>query len=198
MFSPTEDRIDKLLLPIVKEYATSFTAKTYNEESNETDPLMELFGITQEMKTENKQYWGRELGMCFQRLVCELCKSYCANYKRGLRIGADEVCDLIVGNDAIDTKYRIGSGDSGTLKKFKSYGKELKSRRLNPVMAIVRTDNLAAAIQAGRAGGWQILQGQETFDYIRQLTGVDLQAWLKKRAGAYLVRKNIAPDVSSS
>jgi hypothetical protein len=180
--------LDKLLLPILKSYADSFSSKIYNEESNEIDPLMQVFGITQEMKCENKQFWGRQLGMCFQRMVSELCKMRCAGYKPGLRIGADEVCDLIVGTDAIDTKYRVGSGDSGTLKKFKAYGLELKNRGFSPVMAIVRTDNLAAALQQGRNGGWTIYQGKQTFDYIRKLTGVDLQQWLEKHIGRYLVR----------
>ena len=43
-----------------------------------------------------------------------------------MRQGADELCDLIAGKDAINTKYRIGSGDSGTLKKFKQYGRKLE------------------------------------------------------------------------
>jgi hypothetical protein len=43
-----------------------------------------------------------------------------------IKEGSDEFCDLVVGNDAIDTKYRIGSGDSGTLKKFRQYGQELQ------------------------------------------------------------------------
>ena len=33
---------------------------------------MEVFGITPEMKRENRQYWGRQLGMCWQRLVTEI------------------------------------------------------------------------------------------------------------------------------
>lgn len=179
---------DALLLPIIKAYAASFSSKVYKDESEETDPLMNVFGITQEMKCENKQFWGRQLGMCFQRLVVELSKARCHNFAPGLRLGADEVCDLIVGTDAIDTKYRVGSGDSGTLKKFKAYGHALKDKGYTPIMAIVRTDNLAAAVQQGRSGGWTIYQGQETFDYIASLTGVDLRDWLEKRAGAHVVR----------
>lgn len=184
-----KQELDTLLLPIVRRYAASFSSKIYAEESEEVDPLMNVFHISQVMKCENKQYWGRELGMCFQRLVCELCKSRCDNYQPGLRLGADEVCDLIVGTDAIDTKYRLGSGDSGTLKKFKAYGEGLVQGGLNPIMAIVRTDNLQAALQAARTGGWKVLQGSQTFEYINRLTGVDLQQWLEQHAGGYIVRK---------
>jgi hypothetical protein len=55
--------------------------------------------------------------MCWQRLISELCKKTCTDYDLAIRESRDELCDLVVGKDAIDTKYRIGSGDSGTLKK---------------------------------------------------------------------------------
>lgn len=81
------NEVDKLLLPIIKAYALSFASKIYEEESTETDPLMEVFGITQAIKCENKQFWGRQLGMCFQRIVVELCMTRCKDFKRGLRLG---------------------------------------------------------------------------------------------------------------
>ena len=125
---------------------------------------MDVFGITPSLKRENRQYWGRELGMCWQLLVTQLLSHNCRNYAPALRMGVDEPCDCCVGSDAIDTKYRIGSGDSGTLKKFKSYGKLLVQRGLRPVLLIVREDNLNAAMTACVTGGWTVLQGQQTFD----------------------------------
>ena len=103
--------------------------------------LMEVFGITPELKRENRQYWGRELGMCWQRLVIEVFKGTRKDYGPAIRIGADEPCDLTVGKLAIDTKYRIGSGDSGTLKKFKSYGPLLKKQGYEPVILMLRECN---------------------------------------------------------
>lgn len=82
-----------------------------------------IFDITPELKRENRQYWGRELGMCWQRLIVELCRQTCPDFAPALHFNGDEPCDLIVGQRAIDTKYRIGSGDSGTLKKFKTYAR---------------------------------------------------------------------------
>jgi len=172
---------------ICRRYALSFSGKIYASENEALDPLMNLFGITQELKRENKQYWGRELGMCFQSLVREICKSQCADYKPGLRDGADEVCDVIAGKDAIDTKYRVGSGDSGTLKKFRQYGIRLSDAGFRPIMAIVRTDNLPAAIQAARSGGWTVYQGIETFVYIEALTGFKLKEWLDGRVARYRI-----------
>ena len=52
-------------------------------------------------------------------------------------------------------------------------------------------DNLAAALTACTAGGWTVLQGQATFDYIKDLSGFDLTAWLKscKKSGEFFINK---------
>ena len=125
--------------------------------------------------------------MCWQRLVVELCRQTRNDFGPALRFGSDEPCDLTVGSLAIDTKYRIGSGDSGTLKKFKSYGPLLRSHGYEPVLLIVREDNLDAAITACNAGGWTVTTGQRTFDYIRDLTGIDVKELLRRRVGTFPV-----------
>jgi len=163
---------------IIKKYADSFAEKAYNEENEERDVLMDVFGLAPEIKRENRQYWGRELGMCWQLLVTELFKATVHDFLPAYREGKDELCDLIAGKEAIDTKYRIGSGDSGTLKKFKQYGARLTDAGFRPVLLIVRTDNLRAAIGACEVGKWQICTGDETFKYIRRATKVDLKEWL--------------------
>ena len=90
---------------------------------------------------------------------------------------------MIVGDDAIDTKYRVGSGDSGTLKKFKQYGKLLSDEGYRPVLLFLREDNLEAAITACRHGGWTVLMGADAFDYLYQKTGVDVYKLLKEQKG---------------
>lgn len=181
----TPSELNALLESILLQYQKSFAGKVFSEESSEVDDLMSIFGLTQDMKVGNRQYWGRELGMCWQKLVTELCQANCDTFQGPIREGGDELCDLVVESDAIDTKYRIGSGDSGTLKKFKSYGKNLKDRTLNPVLLIVREDNLQAAITACRTGGWHILTGEKSYDYIKGLTGFNLHEWLIERKGKY-------------
>jgi len=171
--------LDTRLKDVLRAYRDSFSMKTYSEENDDPDPLMDVFGITPDRKRENRQYWGRELGMCWQLLVTNVLSHHCKEYAPAIKVGDDEPCDCCVEKDAIDTKYRIGSGDSGTLKKFKSYGKLLKERGYRPVLLIVREDNLAAAMTACATGGWTVLQGQATFDYIKQLSGFDLLAWLE-------------------
>ena len=111
--SVTEDKLDSVL----ERYKKSFVEKVYSDENDDHDLLMQAFGISPLLKRENRQYWGRELGKCWESLVVEVCREL-PTFQRALRIGGDEPCDLIVQNYAIDTKYRLGSGDSGTLKKL--------------------------------------------------------------------------------
>ena len=174
----THNDIDKKLTHILKKYKDNFSEKVYVDTYDSTDVLMETFGITQALKSENKQFWGRQLGMCWQLLVVELCKITCPDFSNAIRIGDDEPCDLVLGKDAIDTKYRIGSGDSGTLKKIKQYGDILNEKGYRPVLLFLREDNLPAAITACQKGGWFVHTGQATFDYLKAKTDFDLCEWL--------------------
>lgn len=187
----THSDIDKKLSAILKKYQGNFSNKVYVDDYDSIDVLMETFGVTQELKRENKQFWGRQLGMCWQLLVIELCKNTSADYGDALRFGADEPCDLVLGSDAIDTKYRVGSGDSGTLKKFKQYGELLKENGYRPVFLFVREDNLPAAITACEVGGWSIYTGKSTFDYLMEKTEFDLYSWLchRRDKGTFLINR---------
>ena len=152
---------------------------------------LDAFGITQSLKRENRQYWGRELGMCWQRLLVELFQLTCTDFQPALRDGTDEPCDCRLGRDAIDTKYRIGSGDSGTLKKLKAYGRYLSENGYRPVLLFLRSDNLDAAVKASRQGGWTLLFGDDSFGYVRDRTGFDLKDWLigLKASGLLCVKR---------
>jgi hypothetical protein len=183
----SSDTLNSSLKNILEQYQQSFSTKLFGEEYVELDDLMLIFGLTQEIKAQNKQYWGRELGMCWQRLIVQLCQHTCEDFGEPIKEGADEICDLILGNDAIDTKYRIGSGDSGTLKKFKQDGKRLQELGYNPVLLIFRNDNLPAAITACINGGWTIIQGLEAYNYIQAKTGFELQKWFKKRKSKFII-----------
>ena len=80
------------------------------------------------------------------------------------------------------------------MKKFKSYGKNLRNRGLNPVLLIVREDNLPAAITACVVGGWSIYAGKSTFDYLKEKTGFDLFSWLchHRDGGTFLINREEA------
>ncbi len=180
-----ERNLDQILIS----YQGSFIEKVYAEEDEEHDLLMDVFGISPIIKKENKQYWGRELGMCWQLLVFETCKAHCNSFQPALKVGRDEPCDLIVSQYAIDTKYRIGSGDSGTLKKFKSYGSLLRSLSYKPILLILRQDNLLSAIKAFQVGTWKVYTGDDSFEFILQISGFDLKAFLITRVGAFPVNR---------
>lgn len=170
---------DKLKI-VIEKYSQSFTEKEYLDEFNGSDVLMEAFGITQELKSENKQYWGRELGKCWENLLRDLFEATCKDFESPKKFGSDEPADFFVGKDAIDTKYRVGSGDSGTLKKFEQYGKLLKEKGYRPVFLFLRTDNLKAALSKMDAGDWTKYFGDDTFKYILEKTGFDLKNWIIK------------------
>lgn len=173
---------------VLKRYQQSFIKKVYSKENDDHDLLMQAFGITPELKRENKQYWGRELGKCWESLVIEACKSV-DTFQPALRIESDEPCDLRVEKYAIDTKYRVGSGDSGTLKKFKQYGPLLKEHGYEPVFLFLREDNLRAAMTACETGGWSIYVGKDSFDFIKEISGFDMEEYLTKKAKEFLVNR---------
>lgn len=86
----------KGLHAIFAQYQASFTQKAYKEENDDLDLLMAIFSLTPELKRENRQYWGRELGMCWQRIVTKICEQKCDDFGPALRVNADEPCDFIV------------------------------------------------------------------------------------------------------
>ncbi|MDC0877229.1 hypothetical protein OAP73_02905 [Methylophilaceae bacterium] len=179
-----EGKLEKIL----NGYQENFTKKIYSDENDDTDLLMNAFGITPELKRENRQYWGRELGKCWESLVIEVCRNL-DSFQPALRIGADEPCDLRVEKYAIDTKYRVGSGDSGTLKKFKQYGPLLKEHGYIPVFLFLREDNLPAAMTACQKGEWDIYIGQQSFDFIKEISGFDIKAYLIQEAKKHHVKR---------
>jgi len=87
---------ERALEQILARYQSSFIGKIYAEENEEHDLLMDVFSISPIIKRENRQYWGRELGMCWQLLVIEACRAYCSSFQPAFRVGSDEPCDLIV------------------------------------------------------------------------------------------------------
>ena len=171
------DQLSRSLQKIIARYRISFESKIFAEESSEEDDLMRLFGLTQAIKAQNKQYWGRALGTCWERLVKEVCKQRCDNYREP----QDTTYDLSVGRDAIDTKYRIGSGDAKTLKGWKQNGKKLASQGFRPILLIVRQDSLRQAIAACTLGGWVVKSGSEAYEYLDELARFDLRSWLRNQ-----------------
>ncbi|GBC62129.1 hypothetical protein DENIS_3092 [Desulfonema ishimotonii] len=171
---------------IFVKYQQNFNQKVHTNRFGETDCLMNIFGITPSLKNKNTQYWGRELGACWETMVAEVCKRRSAGYSPAIMFNGRQLCDLVAGRYAIDTKYRIGSGDSGTVNKFKDNAAQLIKKRYEPVLLILRNDNLHGTIVQCRNGGWTIHAGEKAFDFIRKIAaGFDMKRYLTERAGAY-------------
>tara|TARA_B110000971_G_C19823826_1_gene414644 strand:+ start:169 stop:717 length:549 start_codon:yes stop_codon:yes gene_type:complete len=170
--------INNNLKDIFDKYKDSFSKKKISTINTEDDLIMKAFGKKQADVDINKQYWNREFGKYFEYTVVKVFELTHDEFKPGLRLGADEVCDLIIGDVAIDVKYRVGSGDSGTLKKFKQYGKLLKDKGYKPIMLFLRDDNLKSAVTAINKGGWIIKSDEAMFDYILKESGFDLKSFL--------------------
>lgn len=185
----SEETTSESLEKILAHYKHAFSTKSFIQETTAEDDLMLIFGLTQETKSHNKQYWGRELGMCWQRIIVELCRQTSRHFGEAVRDKTNELCDLVVENDAIDTKYRVGSGDSGTLKKFKQYGTTLCQSGYRPILLVLRDDNLPAAITACKAGGWHVLTSGDSYTYIHRITGFDLRSWLQAQRYQYNIHR---------
>jgi hypothetical protein len=185
--SQDESPLEQILLETLTAYKRSFQGHKPTIENVESDVLMEVFDISPEMKTENRQFWGRELGMCWQRIISSTFAHHCPDqFSPPRRYGGDEPYDVGLGAYAIDTKYRVGSGDAGTLKKFKQYGAMLQEEGLKPVQLILRNDNLPAAITAIHKGGWEVHIGKDAFDWIEDKTnGFRLDEWLRSVKSHY-------------
>ena len=165
---------------IINNYHTKFKTKEFPDVLESSDLLMDLFDIDPATKRLNMQYWSRELGMCWQKLVVDVAQTH-RTFAGPIRWGDDEPCDLVLAKTAIDTKYRVGSGDAGTMKKLKAYGRELTEQGYTPVMLILRTDNLQSSLDACASGGWKIYTGQDSFKFIERRTGMDLQDMLLEK-----------------
>lgn len=178
--------LQEIIIDLVKKYQKSFQEKVLSDDNVESDILMDIFGITYKTKQTNKQFWNRELGMLWQKIVTETFRNV-SGFNPPQRYGQDEPYDLKFHDDCIDTKYRIGSGDAGTLKKLKQYGELITNEEKHPIMLILREDNLRAAITACANGGWTVFTGQKSFDYIKQKTGMDLQELLKNLSSQFRI-----------
>lgn len=171
----------KEITEILDKYNQSFNEKKFEKVSRQSDELVDYFGIPLDRIEENKQYWNRELGKCWERVVSKVFEINCGeDFGPALQVDDDEPADFTYKGYAIDTKYRIGSGDSGTLKKFKQYGSLLREKGYTPVLLFLRSDNLEAAITACKNGGWEIYIADDSYEFIEKYTGFDLKDFLVK------------------
>ena len=161
-----------------------FQAKEHDNSLPEEDVLMKRFEITSLDKLTNKQYYNRELGKVFETLCKKTfrhkhndrCKDAPIVKKKGGR--TYEPFDLIFDNYAIDFKYRLGSGDSGTLNRLRKSVLWALEKGYEPVYLILREDNLDPVLKALQRLGARIIQGEDTFRFIEEESGVNLREYI--------------------
>lgn len=193
MTNKTETEAENEIIKSLNHYSKEFKKKRQQTGSlsKEHDLLMDVFNITPEEKQRNAQFWGRELGMLWQNIVKSVCKNSNVQYSGPITVTdpdgkSDEPCDLTVNDYAIDTKYRIGSGDSKFSKKFRPNFKILREQyKLTPVLLILRDDNLPSPIHRAEKEGWIVKTGNDSFNFLKELTNYDLKEFLKRNSGKY-------------
>ncbi|PJF31841.1 MAG: hypothetical protein CUN51_02550 [Candidatus Thermofonsia Clade 1 bacterium] len=73
--------------------------------------------------------------------------------------------------------YQIG--DSKRIQADRDMALALKAKDIEPVMLIFCKTSLRAPVIRLR-NYWQLYEGQAAFDFVRTLTGIDLQAFLQQ------------------
>ena len=166
---------------ILGKYRRSFASKQFNEHEMTSDLLMEALGVTPATKALNRQYWGRELGSAWESILKAAWSRNDENHIFPQPGDPLRPCDIVGKGFAVDAKYRIGSGDSGTLQKLSRNAKTLLANQAKPILLIFRHDSLRSAVSAAKSGGWMVYEGQNTFDFVRCHLGVDLDKHLLDR-----------------
>ena len=84
----TPEGLEAALEAVLQNYHRAFSSKEYDAENDDHDLVMDLFGISPELKRENRQYWGRELGMCWQLIVSRVFRLTRDDFGPAVRFGA--------------------------------------------------------------------------------------------------------------
>ncbi|MNU30449.1 hypothetical protein D3C71_189490 [compost metagenome] len=178
--SPKQDLLESLDRILV-DYRDRFRKKKFTVKPERDDLLMRVFKITPEIKKRNMQYWSRHLGFAWEKLLKAALSEADKTAVFPLPGDKQKPCDMIAGEMAIDAKYRIGSGDSGTLQKLQKNGRILHELGYKPVLLIFRDDSLASSLAAARGGGWTIYEDKHALVHAETLFNFDMSAYLKSR-----------------
>ena len=159
---------------IASEYRTFFTKSPPILEVPYIDPLMKAVGIEDLSDYQlRRQYYSRHLGAMWERLVRHACGG-----GQHVYAGEDtrlELADVIMGEWAIECKYRVGSGEPTFGRRLANKGIKLQERGYRPVLLVARSDSLPILSAIAAKGNWLLLQGAESFRWIEEQTGVDVQ-----------------------
>lgn len=94
---------------------------------------------------------------------------------------SQDLCDFTLEYNgkriAIDTKYRFNSNDSNTVREISNSAIYLKEMGFIPIMLIRRNreESQQAPLKRFEKNGWQIIDGANAINFIKELTEFDLK-----------------------
>nr|WP_250807483.1 hypothetical protein [Neorhizobium tomejilense] len=185
MVGETSIQIENQLEGILGKCRDAFAARKFEDLESSTDLLMQSLSVTPSMKAANRQYWGRELGIAWENLLKVIWKTADGDCHFPMSGDPDHPCDIVGSRFAVDAKYRVGSGDSGTLQKLRRNGATLRESGKEPILLVFRDDSLRSSLAAAKAGGWTVKHGEETLRFVKEELGFDLRSFLSKQAPAF-------------
>ena len=128
------------------------------------------------------QFKNRHLGGFWESLLRVIYEnSPQVNYSPQIKEGKKQLADFQVNDTAIEAKYRFSSGDWSTVSNISKSGIKLREElNLTPVMLICCDFNNPKSISTFKQNHWEVLTGEECYDYILRTTDFNLKAWLEQ------------------
>lgn len=84
-------------------------------------------------------------------------------------------------NYAIDTKFKFNSNDSNTVREIANSAIHLKEMGYIPILLMRRNsiESQQSPIKRFKKSGWNVISGKEASEFIYNLTGFDIENWIK-------------------
>ena len=155
---------------IKEEYSFRFKTIRGASEPDQRDFLMDATGVDQDDYELNKQYYCRHLGTMWESLV----RHSFGDAPHAPDVDGGELADVLWRGIGIECKYRVRSGDGNFWNRLKVKGLKLSAMSVRPVLLVCRTDNLEMLYDTARRGGWDLKEGQDGLDWVRDMTGIYL------------------------
>lgn len=96
-----------------------------------------------------------------------------------------DLCDFTFNKSnsiyAVDTKFKFNSNDSNTVREISNSAIYLKEMGYIPILLMRRNESESqqSPIKRFKKSGWNIISGQKATKYLYELTGFDIEQWIK-------------------
>lgn len=95
-----------------------------------------------------------------------------------------DLCDFTFINSeinyAVDTKFKFNSNDSNTVREISNSAIHLIEMGFKPVLLMRRPEieSQQSPIKRFKKSGWVVISGNDSSNFIKELTGFDIQEWI--------------------